>query len=484
VAQAKGILPRRDDREVLYRNPMTIGYFVAVKLDPTMDRARAEAWLAQVGVLVDRLVDRLPAERGAAKGRKVAAVAVGLAPSFFVLNGAPRFAELQPPASFAPEAGLPNEIPPLSNAPRLDADVLFYIASVFEARVNAFITELAALRPDVQTVTLDRGYQRLDETEPFGYKDGVRNIRTQDRSRFVFVHRDGDELDEPAWADGGSYMAFMKILQRPDQFAALPDDATRDAVMGRAKDGTRLDLVGQNVDPHDENSDVPANLPPRSHVRKAGPRGAHDDTQIFRRGLPFIETTPDGQVRVGLNFCSFQASLEQLDVVFNDWMLSRHFPPQAGAEPGTDALLDAAAQLTQIEKVGFFFVPPHDPNGLASAVFRRRTERAKPKTGRLVVRKRVVDPNDPTRRFERRGFSFQVLDANGQPVPGSQFVTTSSGRGVCPVELEIGLQYTLQETAVPVQNVQLTNTPFVMEKRNQQLRITNQVTQPNTPYGG
>jgi hypothetical protein len=42
----------------------------------------------------------------------------------------------------------------------------------------------------------------------------------------------------------------------------------------------------------------------------------HDLGCPFRPGIPFIETTSDGQLRVGLNFCSFQASLVQFDVVF------------------------------------------------------------------------------------------------------------------------------------------------------------------------
>jgi Dyp-type peroxidase family len=368
--------------------------------------------------------------------------------------------------------------------PLVDADVLFYIASVFEARVNAFISKLAQTRPEVQAIWLERGYQRVDGTEPFGYKDGLRNIRSPERPRFVFVHREGRELDEPAWADGGSYIAYLKILQRPEQFAALPDDAVRDQVIGRTKDGTRLDLTGQGTDPKQEPAEPPPGLPATAHVGKAGPRGAHDDNQIFRRGLPFIETTADGQVRVGLQFCSFQASLDQFDVVFNDWMVNRQFPPQpGGAESGADALLDSARQLTVIEKVGFFFVPPYHEQGLAAAVFAAHEERP-PATGRLVVHKRVVDPNDATRRFERRGFTFRILDVQGQVLPNSQFTTDSTGRGICPVELQIGQQYTLQEQSSPVANVQLANTPFTMERRNQQLRLLNQVTQPNTPYGG
>lgn len=199
MAQAKGILPRRDDREVLYKNPQTCGYFVAVKLDPAIDRTRAEAWLGAVSGLVDELVERLPPERGEEKGRKVAAVAVGLAPSFFTTGGASRFnPPVEPPAAFATDVPLPSAAPPLANVPLVDADVLFYIASVFEARVNAFISKLAQMRPEVQAIWLERGYQRVDGTEPFGYKDGLRNIRSPERPRFAFVHREGRELDEPA----------------------------------------------------------------------------------------------------------------------------------------------------------------------------------------------------------------------------------------------------------------------------------------------
>jgi hypothetical protein len=100
-----------------------------------------------------------------------------------------------------------------------------------------------------------------------------------------------------------------------------------------------------------------------------------------------------------------------------------------------------------------------------------------------VVRKRVVDPSDPTRRFERRGFEFRVLDSQGQLVAGSEFTTDSTGRGVCPAELRRDDTYTLEEVVSPVANVQLQQTPFTVEKRVQQLRVVNQVTQPNTPYG-
>jgi Dyp-type peroxidase family len=478
MAQAKGILPRGEEGEV-YSNPRACGYFIAVKLDPALNRETAEAWLERVSAEVDKLVARLEPKRGQEKGDKVAAVAVGLAPSFFASGGQPRFdAALEPPAAFAPDAAefLPNTVPPLSGVALVDADVLFYVASVFEARVNEFITALDAM-PEITSITFDRGYQRTDETEPFGYRDGVRNVRRSERPEVVYVDCEERHLEEPAWTDGGSYMVFLKIQQHPQTFAAVGDEAARDAIIGRTKDGTRLDLVGQNIDPKKEPADPVPSLPGSAHVPKAGPRGKHDDTQIFRRGLPFLENSGDGQPKVGLAFCSFQGSLDQFDVVFNDWIANPRFPVDGA---GADALLDPARQLTTFEKAGFFFVPPHNAEGLAAAVLGKQPKPRKPKTGRLVVRKKVIDPNDPTKRFERGGFIFQVINAQGQPV-GPQFTSDSTGRAICPVELTIGETYTLQETPVP--DRQFEPVQFAMEHKRQQVRVRNIVTAPASPYG-
>jgi hypothetical protein len=57
--------------------------------------------------------------------------------------------------------------------------------------------------------------------------------------------------------------------------------------------------------------------------------------------------------------------------------------------------------------------------------------------------------------------------------------------GVCPIDLEIGQSYTLDEIESKlVANVQLADTAFVMDKPNKQLQLVNLVVQPNTPYGG
>lgn len=482
MSQAKGILPRRrEETESLYANPMTCGYFIGVTLRPDLDRSSAQRWFQVVSGHIDELVTRMPRKRGQQQGDKVAAVAVGLAPSFFNVNGAPRFdPPIDPPAAFergtpASPNPLPWETPRLSGVTSIGADVMLYVASVFEARVARFIEAIQATAPDVSSITVARGYQRTDGTEAFGYRDGVRNVVPRRlRPGIIFVRR-AREADEPRWADGGSYMAFMRIVQHRDAFQQLPDDAARDNVIGRRRDGKRLDLP--DADPKREPAEPPPALPPGSHVAKAAPRGRHDENQIFRRGLPFMEVT-GGQIQVGLNFASFQASLDQFDTVLNDWMLSSNFPAEGA---GPDALFDPARGLTTIEQVGAYFVPPHDVRYLAATLFDRAARPAR--TGRLVVRKRVVDPNDPNRRFERGGFVFRILDVAGAVV-GDPFTTSTSGRAVFGSTLTIGATYTLEEVTSPIANVPLIQVPFEMTRVNQQVRVTNVVSQPNTPYGG
>ena len=57
MSQAKGVLPREQDRDVLYRNPRTNGYFVWVKLRSDLNRDGARAWFEALSDFVDALVD-------------------------------------------------------------------------------------------------------------------------------------------------------------------------------------------------------------------------------------------------------------------------------------------------------------------------------------------------------------------------------------------------------------------------------------------
>jgi deferrochelatase/peroxidase EfeB len=467
MTQAKGILPTHGDRDVL-RDPRSCGYFVAVTFVDALDREGAQAWLTALTPLVDELVAPHPPEEPPA-----GAVAVGLAAGFFLRDGQPRFQPaLQVPAGFSSRA-----VPAPPGQP-LGGDALLYLVSPYEARANAFISAIAA-HPAVTAVRLLRGYQRIDGTEPFGYADGRRNVEPVKRPVVVFVHGDR-HLEEPEGAFGGSYMAYMRIVQHPEAFAQIAPDA-QDEVIGRKKDGARLDLVGRDIPPREEPPDPP-DIPQAAHVAKVGPRGRHDDTHIFRRGLPFMDTTPASKLEVGLNFCSFQASLDQFDVVLGDWALNPAFAAKPGdPAPGVDALLDPARGLTEVAECGLYFVPPVDDDRrfIGATLFDQPPDHRAAKTGHLAVLKRVRAANDPAARFERGGFSFQVIDVNGQPV-GEPFTTDSTGRAIFSGELQIGQSYALREVARPqIPNLQpAADQPFTMDTPRKVVRLDNIVSQP------
>jgi Dyp-type peroxidase family len=468
VSQAKGVLPRDDERDLL-RDPETCGYFIWARLTPDLDRHAAEQWFQTVSTLVEALVDR-----DSKDGPRLAAVAIGLSREFFARPFDP---PLTPPAGFRPDSPEPLTLGGVA----IDHDVFFYVATTRESRVSHFLEKLW-LTGVVAAIEMERGYQRPDGREVFGYRDGLRNVVPRvDRPETVFLHRDARHLEEPAWADGGTYLAYMKIVQHRDTFTAVGDEAARDQLIGRTADGARLDLGGQKVEPAHEPDSFGAGLAANAHVRNAGPRTGHDDCQIFRRGLPFVETTDDGQVRVGLQFASFQASLEQFDVVVNDWIANPHFPSE---NAGADALLDPARELTTVELAAFAFVLPYESGRpVGASLFAPAKSPRPPRTGRLVIRKRIVDDTGQARRFERKGFGFRISRQDGTVVADS-VTTDSTGRAVVAVELEIGTTYVIDETVLPVANISPTQTSKLMEHSHEELEIVNHVTTPNTPYSG
>ena len=241
----------------------------------------------------------------------------------------------------------------------------------------------------------------------------------------VFVDRDVYP-EEPPWAENGTYLAYLRIPQNIDVFNAL-DPATQDTIMGRSREGRRLDLP-EDADLRNEPA-IEGEVPSRSsHVRKAGPRGAERDTvQIFRRGLPFIETAADGSVTRGLHFASFQASLDNFRVVFNRWMLNPNFPPPA---PGRqDELFQQG--LVSIQRAGFYFVPGDSDEPLGTAMLQPHvpTTPRTPSTGRLAIRKRVLDVNGAEADADLSGFTFEVRTPTGEVI-GEHFHTNPAGHAM------------------------------------------------------
>ena len=464
MAQARGVLPKGPDSAM--KSPLATGYLIYLSIERALTREQVITFLTSAQAALDQLVKE-------SEGRDVADVVVGMAPKFFGSTAEPRFGSpFQVPAGF-------SSLPPVPGT-QVDCDLIFYVAALDEARVAEFISALWALRPTVTQIQLDRGYQKLrdgEAIEAFGYRDGARNVKTRERPEVVFVFED-NQPEEPSGMEGGSYMAFARILQTPDIFDRL-DSTAQDQVIGRKRDGSRLDLP-EGSDPRSE-TEMPATEPPgfASHVRKVGPRGPHDDVQIFRRGLPFIEAA-EGTVRVGLNFVSFQASLDQFDVVFNDWMLNANFPPtHTGVPPGVDRLFAADLGVATIEKFGFFFVPPHDERFMGASLFDTPRGKGKAKTGQVSLRKRVVFPGDRSLRFERGGFRFQLIDAGGNLV--AELVTDSKGHAQSG-ELPLGT-YVLRELPSRSDVIPLPDRDVVLNSKHEIVQLENVVSQPGGPYG-
>lgn len=459
MRQARGVLPRKKDWVIA--DPRAEGLFVFVTLRPDLDQAGAVAWLARVDQLIAELRAAVDGD-----GRRLATVATGFGASFFVVGGQPRFGGVEAPA------GLRDAPPAMPSGEPVAADVAFYVMAVTEAVAARFLTGLWATRPDLVSLRVERGYQRTDGTEAFGFKDGVRNVARSDRPDVVLVDR-GRLPEEPWWAENGTYLAYLRIAQNLDSFVAL-DVATQERIMGRARDGRRLDLPA-STDPKAEPEFTTAEPPTSSHVRKAGPRGAdRDRTVIFRRGLPFVEAGPDGALRAGLQFASFQASLDQFRVVFNRWMMNPNFPQPAPGRP--DDLFSQGH--VAVERWGFFFVPPDTDGAIGTIMFQPAPSPRKPKIGRVAVRKRVLDQTGAESMVDLANFRFRVLNATGVQV-GTEFVTDSAGHALSD-ELPVDADYTLEEVAPPAGINPPAPIGFRLESARKVIRVDNTI----QPGGG
>jgi Dyp-type peroxidase family len=326
---------------------------------------------------------------------------------------------------------------PTQGAP-LDVDLVIYVMCRAEWRLADFRRQLAQFGdPVVSAVAVQRGYQRPDGRELGGFLDGLRNAKL-DRESVVFVERDLDPT-EPAAAEGGTYMVTMRIVQDLLAWNAL-SETDQEAVIGRRKaDGSRLDTpLGTPIS--DEGEIAPGQgCPMNSHVAKAGPRGPHrDHVQIFRRGVPFIDLTATGGVEAGLQFVSFQASMDQFLTVADEWIENVDFPD---AGTGRDALFGRG--FATVTNFGLFFVPA--PAEFLGAQFLRGDVANDRCLGRVAIRKRLQDASGNPIRGELGGFAFQLFDAAGVAV-AEPFVTDSTGRAVSAA-VAMDAAYVVREVA-------------------------------------
>jgi Dyp-type peroxidase family len=447
---AAGVLP-----DEVIRNPNSNAYLIAVTLNPTLDAAGAQAWLQAATTLVGDL------ERPDSEGRRVASVCTAFGASFFLASGQPRFG-LQPAQIPADLAGLP-EIPALVGTAAAAGDVLFYVMSLSEAAVAAFELGLSSTRSKgLQSVSVELGFQRKDKRESFGFLDGLRNAPGE-RVQVAFVNPELSP-EEPPWAAGGSYLAYIKIAQNLEAMASKSEEE-QEAVIGRRKtDGSRLDLpAGTPVATEGafEGSDCPIG----AHIRKAGPRGnLHDETKIFRRGVPYLTLKEDGSIDTGLQFVSFQRSLAAFAVIFERWMANVNFPTEGA---GQDALL--ADGLITLEKAGFFFAPTHDERYIGAPIF--DPSPVDPCTiGHIIIQKQLLGRNGQPILSELGGISFEVM-REGTAV-GGQFSTDSTGRAISP-PLPRGVPLVIHEVSPPTGFQQAEDVPTTLTGARELVTVVN-----------
>lgn len=454
-----GVLP--DD---VIRDPESEAAFIFLTLNPELDAEGAKALLSEIGAALAEFERKAPRQLGSA--------ALGLGASFFASGGAPRFglADRTP-------AGL-RATPQVSALdPLAGADLALYAMSPQEGHLADLLMALSRLRSrGVVAASVERGFQRHDGRELFGNRDGVRNVPWHERFAAVFVDR-GEQAEEPDWTEDGTYLAYLKVRQDFDAWTAL-SDAEKEQIIGRRlADGSRLDLP-EGTEPHAEDdfvSDPPALS---SHVRKSGPRGGHDDVQIFRRGVPYLDLGADGSAQGGLHFASFQASLRQFEVVFGEWIGDPNFP---AAGVGVDQLF--ARNLAIVERAGFFFVPPADARFVGAGAFDPPRPEPRPRNvGRVLVRKRAVDPSGAPIKADLDAIGFQVFQADGTTPVGAEFETNSAGHATSP-DLPVRVDLILREVRVPERFEGSADVAFRLERRRQVLEVVNRLRPAANPYG-
>ncbi|KAF5858292.1 hypothetical protein ETB97_004611 [Aspergillus alliaceus] len=199
----------------------------------------------------------------------------------------------------------------------------------------------------------------------------------------IFLKRDGDPLNQPAWAKDGSFLVFRDLQQFVPEFERFleenadqvestgphpPSEKLAALLMGRWRNGTPLDLNpyhDNDTSLHSANDfdfnpiESQERCPFAAHIRKTRPRAelADDTSVIIRRGIPYGPEVSDTERKSrrsekdrGLLFLCYQSDIRNgFNFITTRWASNHHFPNHkqeaVGPEgPGVDAF--AAQRLS------------------------------------------------------------------------------------------------------------------------------------------
>jgi len=260
-----------------------------------------------------------------------------------------------------------------------EADLALQFIAPTELAVNRAVAEVwmltIAQSLPLEIVTVHGGFNREDRRSWIGFHDGISNIQPNQRAA-VITAVDG----EPAWMRSGTYMAFLRLAIDLEKWRRLPRQH-QELIVGRDKwTGAPIVGVDRGLIPvpasgcpvwgqarflSHQTSPAPPPAPVSvlraSHIHRANPNRdvrsiTEQDNRIFRQGYEFLEQLPDGRLRLGINFVSFQGRLSRVtDILSVDgWLGSVNF---GGFSYQRD---DAPAPISFVEVIagGFYAVPP------------------------------------------------------------------------------------------------------------------------------
>jgi len=146
----------------------------------------------------------------------------------------------------------------------------------------------------------------------FGFRDGTGNPDAADAAQMQSLVWVGDKDKEPAWAQGGTYIAIRLIRFTLEQWDRTPL-GEQQSIFGRNKNsGAPLGKQHEFDDPGFAADPQGRHIPLDAHMRRAEPRthGRHD-ARLLRRSYSYsLGLTKSGQLDMGLVFVCFQSNLQ------------------------------------------------------------------------------------------------------------------------------------------------------------------------------
>jgi len=261
-----------------------------------------------------------------------------------------------------------------------EADIALQFIGRTELAVNRAVVEawmlIAEQSLPLEIVTFHAGFNREDRRSWIGFHDGISNIESSQRAAVITV-----ASQEPAWMEGGTYMAFLRVAIDLERWRRLPrehqelivgrDKITGDPITGLST--TRASGCPMWGDHRFERNQINPRIPPAlepvlraSHMYRANPNRDGDgrgnirdeDNRIFRQGYEFAEPLQGGRLRVGMNFVSFQRNLSRLTdmLMLDGWLGNVNFGGFS------DQRKDSPPPITLLQLVagGFYAVPPRE----------------------------------------------------------------------------------------------------------------------------